>query len=82
MVDPAVITALLSTIPSLAVAIISIVLNNRVIGYKVDALQKKVDKHNSMVERTYKLESDMATVWRRYDDMSDRVERIEEAKNG
>lgn len=81
MVDPAVITALLSTIPSLAVAIISIVLNNRVIGYKVDALQKKVEKHNGMIERTYKLESDMTTVWRRYDDMSDRVERIEEAKN-
>ena len=80
MVDPAVITALLSTIPSLAVAIISIVLNNRVIGYKVDALQKKVDKHNGMIERTYKLESDMETVWKRYDDISDRVERIEERK--
>ena len=80
MVDPAVITALLSTIPSLAVAIISIVLNNRVIGFKVDALQRKVDKHNGMIERTYKLESDMETVWKRYDDISDRVERIEERK--
>lgn len=80
MVDPAVITALLSTIPSLAVAIISIVLNNRVIGFKVDELQKKVEKHNGMVERTYKLESDMETVWKRYDDISDRVERIEERK--
>lgn len=32
------------------------------IGYRIDELEKKVDKHNQMIERTYKLEGRMNEV--------------------
>lgn len=44
---------------------------------KLEAIEAKQDKHNGMIERTYKLESDMATVWKRHDELADRVEKIE-----
>lgn len=69
--------SLISTGGTIAVAVIAIVSNNAVIKVKIEELEKKQDKHNQLIERTYKLESDMATVWKRYDDMSERVERLE-----
>ena len=63
---------------------IYVAMSNRlsVLETKRDALAKKVEKHNNVVERTYKLESDLATAWRRHDELSDRVERLENLKIG
>ena len=41
-------------------------------------LTRQVEKHNSTVERTYKLESDTATMWRRIDELRDEVQRLED----
>ena len=49
---------------------------------KSDSLTAKVEKHNSVVERTFKLESDMATAWKRHDELKGRVERLEDTKIG
>jgi outer membrane murein-binding lipoprotein Lpp len=35
-----------------------------VMEVKIDELAKRVDKHNSLVERTYRLEQDMAVIQR------------------
>lgn len=43
----------------------------------ISQLREDVEKHNQMVERTYKLEADSATSWKRYDELSGRVERLE-----
>lgn len=40
---------------------------------KIDGLAERVEKHNGVVERTYKLESDVATMWRRHDELKDEV---------
>lgn len=32
--------------------------SQRLIEYKIDKLSERVDKHNSLIERTYKLEED------------------------
>lgn len=40
---------------------------------KIDYLSERVDKHNSIVERTYKLESDVSTMWRRHDELKSEV---------
>lgn len=45
-------------------------------------LTKQVEKHNSIVERMYKVESELSTCWRRHDDLRERVERLEEMKIG
>lgn len=99
MLDPNIITALVTGSFSLVVAGISIIASSRasvakdknhaeLVGYKLDELKKDVEKHNQIVERTYHLESEVDsiqkdvdarfnTVWKRYDDINTRVDRIE-----
>lgn len=48
----------------------------------IDELRKDVEKHNSVIERTYKMESDMNTAFKRIDEHRDRIERIEGIKIG
>lgn len=43
----------------------------------IDNLREETAKHNAVVERTYKLEADSATSWKRYDELTARVERLE-----
>lgn len=43
----------------------------------IEQLSERVDKHNDIIERTYKLEADSATSWKRYDELTARVERLE-----
>ena len=49
-----------------------------VLRTEMRALTKQVEKHNSTVERTYKLESDTGTMWKRIDELRDEVERLAE----
>ena len=45
--------------------LICVIQNNKtkaLIEYRLDELEKKVDKHNSVVERTYELEKRMSTL--------------------
>ena len=48
----------------------------------MDGLSTKVEKHNSVVERTYRLETDAATAWKRHDELAELVERLEDMKIG
>lgn len=61
-----------------------VAISNRlsVLETKMDALSDKVEKHNSVIERTYKLETDAATAWKRHDELADRVERLEDVRIG
>lgn len=61
-----------------------VAISNRlsVLETKMDALSDKVEKHNSVIERTYKLETDAATAWKRHDELADRVERLEDMSIG
>lgn len=61
-----------------------VAISNRlsVLETKMDALSGKVEKHNSVIERTYKLETDAATAWKRHDELADRVERLEGMRIG
>lgn len=61
-----------------------VAISNRlsVLETKMDALSDKVEKHNSVVERTFKLETDAATAWKRHDELAERVERLEDMRIG
>lgn len=37
-----------------------ILINSKLTNYRIEQLEKKVDKHNSVVERTFLLEKDVA----------------------
>lgn len=43
----------------------------------IDQLREETTKHNEVIERTYKLEADNATIWKRHDELTGRVERLE-----
>ena len=63
-----VLIALISAGSGILVAIISIIVNNRVIAYKVDTLAQQVKEHNKLVERTAVVERDVKTAFNRIDE--------------
>ena len=60
--------ALISAGSGILVAIVSIIVNNRVIAYKVDTLAQQVKEHNKLVERTAVVERDVKTAFNRIDE--------------
>ena len=66
--------ALIGAIPALIIAINT----NRLIAYRVDELTKKVEQHNKVVERTYKLESDLKTMWTKHDAVKEDIQEIKQ----
>ena len=54
----ALITGGLAVISNFIVAM----MNSRLTIYRIEQLEKKVDKHNSIIERTYELEKKIAVI--------------------
>ena len=48
------------------------------LAQKVDDLREDVARHNQVVERTYKAENDMKTMWARHDELKERVHELEQ----
>lgn len=48
--------AILSLVGTLAGTFGGILTSNRLSGYRIEQLEKKVEKHNSVIERVFKLE--------------------------
>lgn len=46
--------------------------------YKLDELAERVDKHNSVIERTYNLEKDMAVVMEKIGVANHRIKDLEQ----
>jgi hypothetical protein len=55
--DPVVIVALLSLAGTLIGSLSGILVANRLMNYRLEQLEKKVDKHNSLIDRMYHAES-------------------------
>ena len=45
-----------------------IVINSRMSNYRIEQLEKKVDKHNHLVERMYEIEKTVTTATSLYDE--------------
>lgn len=60
--QPEIVVALLSLIGTLAGSLIGVLASNKLTNYRIEQLEEKVAKHNSLVERTYKLEGAMTEV--------------------
>lgn len=78
-ISVAFITSGVSLIGSILTMIVSIVKNkqsNNVTLYRIDELEKKVSKHNNLVERMYKLEHDEALVKQRVGDVEKDVDNL------
>lgn len=55
-----IIIGVLSLIGTAIGALAGILTANKLVVYRLEQLEKKVDKHNQLIERTYKLEESVA----------------------
>ncbi len=69
--DPTIIVALITLAGSALGTFAGIAVNSKLTSYRIEQLEKKVDKHNSVIERTYKLEEKEKA-------LEDKVEHLEE----
>ena len=54
-----------------------IVTANKLTLYRVEQLEKKVDKHNTIIERTYRLEQDEAVIEEKIKVANNRIADLE-----
>lgn len=64
--------ALIGSVVTLVGVIVSNSRSRAVMELKIDELTRRVEKHNCLIERTYKLEQDMAAVRRDVDALKER----------
>lgn len=53
--------------------------SSRLIVYRLEQLESKVDKHNNVIERVYQLEKDADVIKEQIKDANHRIDDIEEA---
>lgn len=59
--------------------IVSVVMSNRNTIYRIEQLEKKVDKHNDVIERVAILEKENTEQWKRIDNLHDDIKAIRTA---
>ena len=60
--DTAIICGLISAASAIIVSVITAVYNNNLIMYRLEQLEKKMDKHNNVIERVTILETKVADI--------------------
>ena len=75
-----IIIAVLSMVGTLAGADLANRKSSALIAYRLDKLEEKVDKHNSVIERTFKLEEQAALIEERIKVANHRIEDLEKAQ--
>lgn len=73
-----IITALIALIGSAVGSLGGILINTKLSNYRIEQLEKKVDKHNNLVERVYKLEQNEAVVDEKIKVANHRIDDLEE----
>lgn len=66
--DTVIISSLISAASAIIVCIITSIWNNKLIAYRLEQLERKMDKHNSVIERVYTLEKSVAVLKERMDE--------------
>ena len=62
-------------------SLVGIVVNSKLTNYRLEQLEKKVDKHNNLIERTYSLEERISLNEEKIKVANHRIEDLEEKKN-
>ena len=72
--------ALLSLLGTLLGTLGGIVASQRLVAYRLEQLEKKVQAHNNLIERTYRLEESTALLQAEDKRLSKRLELLEDDK--
>lgn len=75
----AVLVALIGLGGSCLGSVIGVIASGKLTQYRIEQLEKKVDKHNNLVERTYKLEENEKVLEEKIKVANHRIEDLEEA---
>ena len=75
-----IVIAIFSLFGTLAGTFGGIMASNKLTTYRIAQLEKKVDKHNTVVDRTYKLESDVEVILEKLAVTNHRIKDLEEEK--
>ena len=57
-----IIVALITLAGTIGSGVLSAIISNNLIKYRVEQLEKKVDKHNNLIDRMYKAESNIELI--------------------
>ena len=68
-----IIVAILSLVGTLIGTFTGILTSTKLSNYRIEQLEIKLEKHNSVVERTSILERDLKTVWRSIDEIKEEI---------
>lgn len=74
----AILVAILSLAGTLGGSLFGILAANRLSTYRIEQLEKKVEKHNSVIERVYRLERNEAVVEEEIKVANHRIDDLED----
>ena len=74
----AIIVAVLSMIGTVVGSLMGILAANKLVIYRIEQLEKKVEKHNNVLERVYILEKDEAVIKEEIKVVNHRIEDLED----
>lgn len=72
-----VVTAALSLVGTLVGTLGGIALSSNLTNYRIEQLEKKVEKHNNLITRTYKLEQEFAVMDEKVKVANHRIDDLE-----
>lgn len=76
--DSTVLVALLGFAGSLLGTLGGIIVSARLTNYRLEQLEKKVEKHNGVIERTFKLEEAEHFIEEKIENIDHRIDTLEE----
>ena len=78
--DSSIISALIALVGSLLGTLGGIMVSNKLTAYRLEQLEKKVDKHNNVLERVALMEQNEKTIWKRVDELRNEVHEMKEGE--
>lgn len=73
-----IIIALLSFVGTILGSLAGIMATSKLSNYRIEQLEKKVDKHNNLIERTYSIEKRLDVQEEKIDVANHRIDDLEE----
>lgn len=72
------IVAIISLFGTLGGSLIGVLASNKLTNYRIEQLEKKVEKHNNLVERTYHLEEEQEVEKEKLKVINHRIDDLEQ----
>ncbi len=69
--------AIISLFGTLGGSLLGVLASNRLTVYRIEQLEKKVEKHNNLVERTYRLEEEQEVEKEKFKVINHRIDDLE-----